>query len=218
MFGEIDDFLLGALFNLLIAVVIVRFIYHPATRDKRYVLSFITFNSVIYFVLRMLTSVELSIGVGFGLFAIFSVLRYRSDEMPIREMTYLFTVIALPVINSFMVIGENIAHIVIANGFIIALLFVLEKAWGFKFEANKRITYEVIDNITPDNHELLMADLRKRTGLPITRVEVGRIDFLRDTADVKIFYDDTKSLREDSLPQAEPGGAISSFPTREPGR
>jgi hypothetical protein len=188
--SEFRDFVLGAAFNLAVAVVIVRFIYYPPTQNKSYVFAFLSFNTIIYFVMTMLTSIELSLGVGFGLFAIFTVLRYRTEEIPIREITYLFVMIALPVINSAFASGEDIARILVANGTTVVLLWVLENEWGFRFEASKRITYEKIDLITPANKEHLLADLQERTGLAIKRVNIGRLDFLRDTAEITAYYDE----------------------------
>lgn len=189
MSTELTNLLLGAGLNLAIALVIVRFIYYPETQNKNYVFTFLAFNTVIYFVLGLLTSVSLSIGVGFGLFAIFSVLRYRTDEIPIREMTYLFIIIALPVMNSILVTNSDIAQLLAANGVVVVLLYVLEKEWGFHYEASRKITYERIDLITPANQDLLLADVRTRTGLPVTRVVVGRIDFSRDTAEIQVFFE-----------------------------
>ena len=189
MSTELTNLLLGAGLNLTIALVIVRFIYYPETQNKNYVFTFLAFNTVIYFVLGLLTSVSLSIGVGFGLFAIFSVLRYRTDEIPIREMTYLFIIIALPVMNSILVTNSDIAQLLAANGVVVVLLYVLEKEWGFHYEASRKITYERIDLITPANQDLLLADVRSRTGLPVTRVVVGRIDFSRDTAEIQVFFE-----------------------------
>ena len=185
---------MGAGFNLAIALLIVRFIYYPRTRDKNYVLTFLAFNTVIYFVLGLLTSIELSIGVGFGLFALFSVLRYRADEIPIREMTYLFIVIALPVMNSALTSSGDLIKVMIANTVMVVLLFVLEKGWGFRFEVSKRITYEKIDLVTPDKRELLLDNLRKRTGLPVRLAQVGRIDFVKDTAEIMIYYEEPDTI------------------------
>lgn len=193
MSTELTNLLLGAGLNLAIALLIVRFIYYPGTQNKNYVFTFLAFNTVIYFVLGLLTSVTLSVGVGFGLFAIFSVLRYRTDEIPIREMTYLFVIIALPVMNSVLMGSGQVIALLLANGLIVALLFVLEREWGFHFEVNKKITYERIDLIAPDQNEALLADLRQRTGLPVKRVTVGRIDFTRDTAEIVIHYDEPQS-------------------------
>jgi len=192
--SEVMHFILGAGFNLLIALVIVRYIYYPVAPHREYVFSFLAFNTVIYFVMSLLTSIELSVGVGFGLFAIFSVVNYRTEEMPIREMTYLFIIIALPVMNSIFGPGENLTKLLIANVSVVVLLHVLEQAWGFRFESRKRITYEKIELIDPANRDLLLTDLRIRTGLPVKRVHVGRIDFLRDIAEIRIFYDEPVSI------------------------
>ena len=140
MFTELINFVMGAGFNLAIALLIVRFIYYPVTQEKKYVFTFLAFNTVIYFVLGLLTSSSLSVGVGFGLFAIFSVLRYRTDELPIREMTYLFIIIALPVMNSMLISNGDLTQLLAANGTIVILLYLLEKGFGFHFEQSKKIT------------------------------------------------------------------------------
>ncbi len=98
--SNFGSFLLNFGFNFVVALLIVRFIYYPSTHNKRYVFTFLAFNTIIYFVLSMMAKIEMGIGVGFGLFAIFSILRYRTDPIPIREMTYLFIIAALPLINS----------------------------------------------------------------------------------------------------------------------
>jgi hypothetical protein len=193
MSESLVNFIAGAVLNLIIAIIIVRFIYYPATQTKQYVFTFLAFNTVIYFVLRLLTSAEISVGVGFGLFAIFSVLRYRAEEIPIRELTYLFIVIATPVMNSMLSPDTDLLRLLIANGSIVILLFVLERGWGFHFETSKKITYEKIDLITPANYPQLLADLRERTGLLVNRATVGRIDFLRDTAEITIHYDEPRT-------------------------
>lgn len=188
------NLLIGFVFNLIVAIFIVRFIYYPVKQSKNYVFTFIAFNTAVYFVMSVLTSVELSVGVGFGLFGLFSLLRYRTDTMPTREMTYLFVIIALPVLNSILITNEAWVSLLLANGAIMAVLFVLEQEWGFHYELSQRITYERIELIKPENYELLLGDLRERTGLNIKRCEVGRVNFLRDTAEVKIYYDDPQKV------------------------
>ncbi len=192
MSSDLLYFMLGAALNFVVALLIVRFVYYPATQDKTYVFTFLAFNTVIYFVLGLLTSATLSVGVGFGLFAIFSVLRYRTDEMPIREMTYLFILIALPVMNSVMVSDSALPYLLVSNLAIMIVLFVLEKEWGFHFERSKRIVYDRIDLITPENSERLLANLHERTGLAVKRVETRRIDFLHDSAEMVIYYDEPR--------------------------
>ena len=190
-------FVLSFGFNFLIAFIIVRFIYYPLKHNKNYVFTFLAANTVIFFMLSLLSSVELSIGVGFGLFAIFSVLRYRTNPMPTREMTYLFVIIALPVMNSFLLTDGYLLELAVANAAMVAVLYVLEHGWGFHYDASKRITYERIDLIRPENRQQLIDDLKQRTGLSITRVDVGRINFLRDTAELKIYYDESNGYSDE---------------------
>jgi hypothetical protein len=136
------------------------------------------------------TDIEMGIGVGFGLFAIFTILRYRTDPIPIREMTYLFVIAALPVMNSAGVSGGIWLELAFANLAVLAILYVLERGWGFHYESYKQITYEKIELIKPENQQLLLADLQERTGLTIKRFAIGKVNFLRDTAEIKIYYDD----------------------------
>ena len=184
------EFLVGFLFNFSIVLVVVRLIYYPHSHNKRYVFTFLAFNTIIYFVLSFLTSIEISVGVGFGMFAIFSILRYRTDPIPIREMTYLFVITALPVMNSAGLQSDIWLELVAANLFVLLILFILEREWGFHYEASKKILYEKIELIKPQNQQALIKDLEERTGLMIKRVVIGKVNFLRDTAEIKIYYDD----------------------------
>ena len=188
----LNDFLIAFFLNLATAFILVRWIYYPKHRSKKYVFSFMAFNTIIFFVLSLMTSVEISIGVGFGLFAIFSVLRYRTNPIPVREMTYLFITAALPVMNATASNGDHWAKLLIANISVILILFILENEWGFSFESSRMVIYEKIDLIHPTNHQLLLKDLEERTGLIINRLEVGRINFLRDTARIKVFYNEDR--------------------------
>ena len=188
--SEFSSFLLSFGFNFLVVLVVVRFIYYPSTHDKRYVFTFLAFNTVIYFVLSFMSSIELTIGVGFGLFAIFSILRYRTDPIPIREMTYLFIIAALPVMNSAGSDSSIWPQLILANLAILVIMYVLEKEWGFKYETSKRIVYEKIELVHPDRRQELLADLEKRTGLKIKRIQIGKVDFVRDITDLKVYYDE----------------------------
>jgi hypothetical protein len=189
---ELTAFLLGFGLNFLTALIIVRFIYYPSTHDKRYVFTFLAFNTIIFLVVSMLSKLELGIGVGFGLFAVFSILRYRTDPIPVREMTYLFVIAALPVMNSAALAGGIWPQIIIANVAVLVLLMVLERGWGFRYEGYKRITYEKIELIHPEHRAQLISDLENRTGIKIKRVTIGKINFLRDTVDLKVYYEDER--------------------------
>ncbi|HEY0606034.1 MAG TPA: DUF4956 domain-containing protein [Herpetosiphonaceae bacterium] len=185
----------GFAVNLLVALTIVRFIYYPAKQDKNYVFTFLAFNTIIYFVMSFLATAELGVGVGFGLFAIFSVLRYRTVTMSPREMTYLFIVTALPVLNSVVLRANSWWVLLAVNVTVITVLFVLEQEWGFHFASAQLIRYERIELIKPEHHCALLEDLRQRTGLPVTRVEIGQINFLNDTAELKVYFDEPKAQR-----------------------
>lgn len=186
-----DDFMVFSysfILNGLIALIIVRLIYYPVKRDKEYVLTFLAFNTLIFLITSLLSDVDLTVGFGLSLFAIFSILRYRTEPIPIREMTYLFVMMALPVVNAVLVADGNYNALAISNVAVLLVLYLVEREWGFNYVSWKMITYERIDLIKPDNDQALLADLRERTGLEITRCEINRIDFLRDSADIKIYY------------------------------
>ena len=184
------SFLLAFGFNLLMALLVVRFIYYPSTHNKSYVFTFLAFNTVIFFVMSFLAAIEIGVGVGFGLFAIFTILRYRTDPIPIREMTYLFVISALPVVNSAASNGNVWPHLIAANAAVLAILYILERGWGFKYESSRTVTYEKIELITPARRAEMLADLEDRTGLKIKRVSIGKVDFLRDVASLTVYYDD----------------------------
>lgn len=191
----LTNLLLGFGLNLLVAVVIVRFIYYPARQSRNFVFTFLAFNTIIYFVMSLLASAELGVGVGFGLFAIFSVLRYRTNTMATREMTYLFILIALPVMNSIMMNDNAWPALAAVNGVIVAVLFGLEREWGFHFESSKLVKYERLDLIHPQRRAELLADLTARTGLALKRVEVGKIDLVNDTAQLRVYFAEARHAR-----------------------
>ena len=184
------EILLSFIFNFTVVFTIIRFIYYPQTRNKDYIFTFFAFNTIIFFVLRLLSSINLSIGLGFGLFAIFSVLRYRTNPIPIREMTYIFIIIALPVMNSVLLSENGFSPLLVANLLILVVLLAIEKGWGFKFLVHQTILYEKIELIKPENRGLLLEDLRQRIGYEVTRIEIGSIDFLRDTAKIEVYFEE----------------------------
>lgn len=195
------DFLIAFLLNMATAVIVARWIYYPKHRSRKYVFSFLAFTTIIFFVVSLMGSVEMSIGVGFGLFAIFSVLRYRTNPIPIREMTYLFITAALPVMNATAANGDHWFKLLIANTAVILVLLFLENEWGFSFESSQTVIYEKINLIRPENQALLMKDLEDRTGLNINRFEIGRINFLRDTARIKVYYDENHQPHALEIPE-----------------
>lgn len=175
--------------NLAITFVIVRFIYYPQQREKQYVVTFFAFSTIVYFVVGALVRSNIGVGVGFGMFAVFSILRYRTATIPIRDMMYLFVLLALPVLNAVLIQQQAFSQFAIANLATVGVLYVIEKEWGFAYESRKTIVYERIEMIRPENWPLLLADLQERTGLSIRRVDIGKLNFLRDTAEISIYYD-----------------------------
>jgi hypothetical protein len=191
------EFFSAIIFNFTVALIIVRFIYYPVKQSRQYVFTFLAFNTMLFFVLGFSSQVEISVGMGFGLFAIFSILRYRTNPIPIREMTYLFVITALPVMNSVFFSQGFQWEIILANLFIILVLALLEKEWGFHYLAHKNIVYENIEFVLPDRYSELLADLCQRTGLDIRRFEVGKISYLNDTAQIKVYFEDATGFFTD---------------------
>lgn len=184
-------FIAGFFVNFLFAFIIIRFVYYPRQSEHTYLFTFLAFNTVIYFIMNLFTSVELSIGAGFGLFALFSVLRYRTETVPIHEMTYLFLMVALPILNSVLLGAEEYEKMIIINVLIVAVIWALEKGWGFAADVHsKEIVYEKIDLVHEDKREEMLEDLRERTGLNVTKVDIQEINYLRDTVKAKIYYTD----------------------------
>ena len=182
------EMLLRFAFNVLIVVAISRLVYYPLQRNREYLFAFFTLNTVIFFVCRLMSSVSLSVGFAFGLFAIFSILRYRTTTVPIREMSYLFIFISIGIINSLSIGTTSYGELVVINFAIAGITYMLERHWFSRSEIGKYVIYEKIENIRPENYAALLQDLRERTGLEVHRVEVGRIDFLRDIVHMRVFY------------------------------
>ena len=136
----------------------------------------------------MMKNTQLEIGVAFGLFAVFSVLRYRTLNVSVVDMAYLFLVISIGVINSLSNENVSIVQVLAANFIVVIIIFVMEKRWLIRHASEKVIEYEKIENIRPENHDKLMADLKERLGLDVHRVEIGKVDFTRDVATIRIFY------------------------------
>ncbi|MDQ3049538.1 MAG: DUF4956 domain-containing protein [Bacteroidota bacterium] len=172
--------------NLIAVFILVRFIYFPIYRSRENVFTFFIFNLVIFLITFLLNKVEMSMGAAFGLFAVFSMLRYRTEDISIKDMTYMFLVIAMGLINA--VSKGNWDELTLLMSIIILITFLLESNILIKKEVSKIVMYENIDLIKPENKEALIADLEKRLGVKINQVTIGKIDFLRDAAQLQVFY------------------------------
>jgi len=176
------------IFNLLIILIIVRYIYYPVTRNKDYLFTYLLISLTVFLLCVLLDSVKLQLGFALGLFAIFGIIRYRTDPIPIKEMTYLFLVIGISVVNALANKKISHAELVFANLLLVFVTFGMERIWLLRHESRRNIIYEKIELILPERREELMADLKLRTGIDIIRFEIRRIDFLKDTANIRIFY------------------------------
>ncbi len=200
---DYDDFfemIIRFAINFSVVFMLVRVIYFPIHKRKDYLVTFFLINILIFFVCIVMNDVKLNMAFAFGLFAIFGILRYRTEQLPIKEMTYLFMVIAIAVLNSLAGKKVSFAELMLVNISIIVATYLLEKVFLLKHESRKSILYEKIENVKPEHHEKLISDLEERTGLKINRVQIGRIDFLRDTVKIIIYYyeDDPANSFNDS--------------------
>ncbi len=176
--------------NTVVIVLLVRWLYYTTARRKDYLFTFILISTVVFLLCFMLESVKLQIGFALGLFAIFGIIRYRTDAIPIKEMTYLFIAIGISVINALASEETSIVDLIFANAVIIFITYGFEKLWLLKHESQKVIIYEKIDLIKPEKREELIRDLCERTGIKkINRLEMGKVDFLKDTCMITIYYD-----------------------------
>lgn len=185
---DIYKLLLRMLINVVFLTIIIRFLYYPITKRKDYLFTYYLIGFITFFLCFSLKKLDIDTGMGLGLFAIFGIIRYRTNTIEIKEMTYLFVVIGLSVINALASKKVSMAEIAIINTTIVFITFALEYWWLLKHETRKTIVYEKINLIKPSREAELKADLEERTGLNINRVEIGKINFLNDTAQVRVYY------------------------------
>jgi hypothetical protein len=181
--------------NLIVILILIRWLYFSTTKRKDYLFTYVLISSIVFFLCFLLESVALQIGFALGLFAIFGIIRYRTQTIPIKEMTYLFLIIGISVINALTDTTTSILEIVFTNLVIILITWGLEKRWLLKHESSKNIVYEKINLIKPENYTELINDLQLRTGISkISRVEIGEIDFLRDICHLKIYFETSDKM------------------------
>lgn len=179
--------------NALFTIIIVRFIYYRNQRDKEFLFSILILNLAVFFICTMLSETKIKTGFAFGLFAIFSILRYRTEVIPIKAMTFLFIAITIAVINSMASNKTSFMEVLFSNLIITVVAYALDNFWLSHNEMSQKILYEKIELILPERREELIEDLRQRTGKDITRVDVKDINFLRDAANLVIYYNEEKA-------------------------
>lgn len=174
--------------NLLFTTIIIRFIYYPKTKRKDYLFTYFLIGLITFFLCFALKKLDIDIGMGLGLFAIFGIIRYRTNPIEIKEMTYLFIVIGISVVNALAKEQVSITEVLMLNGTVVLMTGALEYVWLLKHETRKTVIYEKINLIKPELYAEMKEDLEQRTGLKINRFEVGEINFLNDTATVRLYY------------------------------
>ena len=187
--------------NLAVCWIIVQFFYYKKSRRRDYYFTFMVFSSAMLMLLYMMGNVEVGVGLTLGLFAIFGIIRYRTETVPIREMTYLFVIIALAAMNGlapvYKLVGANPHYelslgstlvTALANVLVIVLIWVLEDEKLLKHTSTKLVLYDRIELIVPERRAELVADLEKRIGVKVDNLEIGHVDFLKDAAFIKIYY------------------------------
>ena len=179
-------------FNLFIAFVIIKLIYHRDYKGNDFVFTYFMFNTLIFFFAYILGNLDINMAFGFGLFAVFAILRYRTDPIPIKEMTYLFIVITIGVINALS--GNQVVFIelLFANVTIVLLTFLLERHWVNNLPDNglssKTVVYNNMEMIKPENYQALIDELAQKTGLSIVSCKIGRLNFVENQVNVKLYY------------------------------
>jgi len=174
--------------NFVVSLILIRYLYYKSTKREQYVFSFILLSSIVFLLIFLLSSVKMKLGFALGLFAVFGIIRYRTNPIPIKEMTYLFAVIGISVINSLANKKVSYAELLLTNLLVIGVVYGFERFWLTKQMARKKITYEKIELIKPDKYQELKKDLENRTGLEITKIEIGSVNLLNDTAKILIYY------------------------------
>ena len=179
-------------FNIFIAFVIIKLIYHRDHKGNDFVFTYFMFNTLIFFFAYILGSLDINMAFGFGLFAVFAILRYRTDPIPIKEMTYLFIVITIGVINALSDNQVVFIELLFANVTIVFLTFLLEKHWVNNLPDNglssKTVVYNNMEMIKPENYQALIDELAQKTGLSIVSCKIGRLNFVENQVNVKLYY------------------------------
>jgi len=174
--------------NLLSCWIIVRLIYQSKAKRRDFVFTFTMVSASVFLLCRMLSGVELDLAFALGLFAIFGIIRYRTNPVPIREMTYLFLVIAMAVMNALAPMAMGIVDVAIGNAFLWVIAFVLERLLFVEHLVTKRVVYDRIELLQEGRREELKEDLSQRIGEKVERMEIGNVDLLRETAVIKVSY------------------------------
>lgn len=181
--------------DLVVVVIIVHLIYFRAKPDGNFAFTFYVLNVLVFFVSYLMVGIDIGVGFAFGLFALFTIIRYRSVTLPVKEMSYLFAIVTVAIVNGLSQLGFSWSEVLFVDAAIIGTIWLLDRIWLPAQMGQEYLVYEKIQNVRPDANATLIADLQARTGLDIKSAQVGRLNFLNDTALVKIRYTRTAGER-----------------------
>ena len=185
---DLYELLFRLAINLLFSYTIILKVYKATRRDSEYLFSYLVFSPMVFFICHLFASTKLSIGFAFGLFAVFSILRYRTTTIPVKEMTYMFVIIGLSVLNAISTKKVSYAELIFTNFFVLGLMYLLERYILTSGIEIQTVNYEKIENIKPQNESILIADLEERTGRLIDKVELLEADYLKDSARIRVYF------------------------------
>lgn len=188
---DIEDFgelVMRFTLNFALILFLIRYVYYPKTRRRDYLFTFLLIGVVVFLMCFLLESVKLQLGFALGLFAVFGIIRYRTTQIPIKEMTYLFIVIGLSVINALSNKKVSYLELVFTNLAVLAITAYIEKLKSLENESYAVVLYEKIELINPACKEELLKDLEERLGVSISRIEIGVVDFQKDTVKIRVYF------------------------------
>jgi len=185
---DLIKFLARLLINVAFATVVIRLVYFRIHRDRGYVFTFYAFNIITFCMCLMLRKVPIELGFALGLFAVFGILRYRTEAIRTTDLTYLFIVIGLGILNGVANKKISVVELMVVNTVIVLVPLILERGWRGEREVSQLVFYDNVELLKPSNERELHEDLQQRIGATIARVQIGRIDFLRDAAEITVHY------------------------------
>ena len=188
--SNLVELLFRFVLNMVVTIFVINYVYFRATGKRTYVFTYIMISTTVFFLCFLLGSIDLQLGFALGLFAIFGIIRYRTDTIPIREMTYLFLVITISVINALARRDVSLGEILVTNVAFMLTTWIMERIWMRRHMTRRTIIYDRMDLIHPDKHDLLRADIKERTGLVVNKFKIGQIDLSKNSIRLTIFYHD----------------------------
>jgi hypothetical protein len=184
----LGSLLIHLFLNVAFTIVVVRLVYARLYAHRDYVFTYVLLNTVTFTLGFLMSSVHVELGLGIGLFGVFGILRYRTEAIPVRELTYLLIVIGVGLLNGLARTEISLLELLILNGVIVGAVVLLERLSFSGREHSRRVVYDRLDLLSPASAAQLLEDLRGRTHLPIQRYEIGNVDLLRDTVDIAVYY------------------------------